>query len=331
MRPLQICIAPAECGILTPSRVNALHRALRHLILDGRTAPTPSEGVSPTAPTDRPAAALLAFQPHPSYRVPRAKDEDKVKSILQQGYQEEDLPTPDVTFSAHERAVYRGPGQLALWPVLDTKSSALSKLHNEDDAEKALADAAIAFLGRLYGSRGLGPVTHRPGLGLWVDSRHFRQPRQIADIEVFPREPELVEGAKEEGQADSCLISCRIDINLEDCVMGSPETDPWARLKGMGLGGQDTTSVAAELSADGKPSHEEALVTESAMKELGAALTTGLGLGKALIAKPEEAFGKGWRLMGYEEPEMDQSKPTSNWRSDIMTMGIMSFLLSMFD
>ncbi|KAK8075733.1 hypothetical protein PG997_010396 [Apiospora hydei] len=343
MRPLQICIAPSEPGFLTPMRVNALHRALRHHVTDNRHPPsTPADSLS--APPSNSPALLLAFEPAPSYKVPRARDEDKVKSGLQQALQVPQLSAsgargladseatlkPDVLFSTHKRAVYRGPGMLALWPILDAKSPTLSKIRGED-AEKALANAAIAFLRRLYGNRGLGNVTHRPGLGLWVDSMHFREARQIADIEVFPQEPEQQGVGEQQPKEDAAsdAISCRIDINLDVPVMGSSDTNPWARLDDIGPRGQDTTSVAVELSTTDKHSHGESMVTESAMKELGAAFATELGLEKPLLVGPEEAFGEDWRQMGYEEPVEDPSK--RSWLADTLTLVGASAIFGFFE
>ncbi|KAK7961702.1 uncharacterized protein PG986_002527 [Apiospora aurea] len=356
MRPLQICVAPGEPGFLTPMRVNALHRALRHHVADNRHPP-PTSADSSSAPPSNSPALLLAFEPAPSYKVPRARDEDKVKSGLQQALQVPQLNAlgargladseagpkdeqqhasgeltlkPDVLFSTHKRAVYRGPGMLALWPILDAKSPTLSKIR-EEDAEKALANVAIAFLGRLYGNRGLGNVTHRPGLGLWVDSMHFREARQIADIEVFPQEPEQQEAGEQQPKEDAAsdVISCRLDINLDVPVLGSSDTNPWARLDDIGLRGQDTTSVAVELSATDERSHGELMVTESAMAELGAAFATELGLEKPLLVGPEEAFGEDWRQMGYEEPVEDPSK--RSWLADTLTLVGASAIFGLFE
>ncbi|KAK7994482.1 hypothetical protein PG991_016070 [Apiospora marii] len=319
-------------------RITALHRALRHHVSDNhRNPPTPSADSTSTAPSS--PAFLLAFEPAPSYKVPRAKDEDKVRSDLQQALRAprlseelqasgERILKPDVLFSDHERAVYRGPGMMALWPILDGRSPTLSRLRDQD-AEKALANAAIAFLSRLYGDRGLGQVTHRPGLGLWVDSKHFREARQIAGIEVFPRRDPELEETEEETEADSGPVSCRIDINLDVPVQGPSETNPWTRLGDMGLGGQDTTSVAAELSVTDKHSHREPMVTESAMEELGAAFATELGLEKSLLVGPEEAFGEDWRQMGYEEPVQDPSK--RSWLADTLTLVGASAIFGFFE
>ncbi|KAK8016995.1 hypothetical protein PG993_015184 [Apiospora rasikravindrae] len=354
MRPLQICIAPCEPGFLNPMRINALHRALRHHITDNRHPPTTSAD-SLSAPTSNSPAFLLAFEPAPYYKVPRANDEDTVRSDLQQRLRVPRLSAsgasglansegrsedgeqhasgghikPDVLFSAHKRAVYTGPGMLALWPILDAKSPTLSKIR-EEDAEKALANAAIAFLSRLYSSRGLGHVTHRPGLGLWIDSKHFREARQIADIEVFPQDPGQGAGeqnSKEDAASD--IISCRIDINLNVPVTGPSHTNPWTRLDDMGLRGQDTTSVAVELSAADKHSRGESMVTESAMEELGAAFATELGLEKPLLVGPEEAFGDDWRQMGYEEPVEDPSK--RSWLADTLTLVGASTIFGFFE
>ncbi|KAK8121740.1 hypothetical protein PG984_010410 [Apiospora sp. TS-2023a] len=354
MRPLQICIAPGEPGFLTPMRITALHRALRHHVSDNnRSSPTSSADSTPAAPSSSPAI-LLAFEPAPSYKVPRAKDEDKVRSELQQALHAPHLSAPgakalgksqdgfrnaeqqaagehslkpDVMFSTHERAVYRGPGMLALWPILDAKSPTLSKLRDED-AEKALANAAIAFLTRLYGDRGLGQVTHRPGLGLWVDSKHFRGARQIAGIEIFSRSSEQEEG-EEKKEDESGPVSCRIDIYLDVPVRGPSETNPWTRLEDMGLGSQDTTSVAAELSAAQNHNQGEPMVTASAMEEFGAAFATELGLEKPLLVGPEEAFGEDWRQMGYEEPVQDPSK--RSWLADTLTLVGASAIFGFFE
>ncbi|KAK7987047.1 hypothetical protein PG988_002035 [Apiospora saccharicola] len=348
MRPLQICIAPGEPGFLTPMRITALHRALRHHVSDNnRSPPTSSADSTSAAPSSSPAI-LLAFEPAPSYKVPRPKDEDKVRSDLQQALHAPHLSAsgakalgssqdagqhilkPDVMFSAHERAVYRGPGMLALWPILDAKSPTLSKLRDED-AEKALANAAIAFLTRLYGDRGLGQVTHRPGLGLWVNSNHFGEARQIAGIEIFPQnsEPEENEENEEKKEEESGPVSCRIDIYLDVPVRGPSETNPWTRLEDMGLGGQDATSVAAELSVVEKHSQGEPLVTAPAMEELGAAFASELGLEKPLLVGPEEAFGEEWRQMGYEEPVQDPSK--RSWLADTLTLVGASAIFGFFE
>lgn len=315
-------------------RITALHRALRHHVSDNhRNPPTSSADSTPAAPSS--PAVLLAFEPAPSYQVPRAKDEDRVRSDLQQalhaprlGASEERTLKPDVLFSAHGGAVYRGPGMLALWPILDAKSPTLSMLRDQD-AEKALANAAIAFLGRLYGEQGLGQVTHRPGLGLWVESKHFREARQIAGIDVFPRRDPEQEDTEEKTEADSGPVSCRIDINLDVPVRGPSETNPWTRLDDMGYGGQATTSVAAELSVADKHSHQEPMLTESAMKELGAAFATELGLEKPILVGPEEAFGEDWRQMGYEEPVQDPSK--RSWLADTLTLVGASAIFGLFE
>lgn len=353
MRPLQICIAPGELGFLTPMRITALHRALRYHVSDNNRNPPTSSADSTSAAPSSPVI-LLAFEPAPSYKVPRAKDEDKVRSDLQQalhdrrvrapgakglgnstagsGYGEHHTSgelalKPEVLFSARKRAMYRGPGMLALWPILDTKPPTLSKLR-EADAEVALANAAIAFLSRLYGDRGLGQVTHRPSLGLWVDSKQFRQARQIAGIEVFPRDPEQEEGEEKTKECPG-PVSCRIDINLDVPVLGPSETNPWTRLEDMGLGSQDTTSVAAELSVAGHYSQGELMVTESAMKELGAAFAAELGLEEPLLVGPEEAFGEDWRQMGYEEPVQDPSK--RSWLADTLTLVGASAIFGFFE
>ena len=337
MRSLQINIPTAESGILTPIRINALHRILRLHILYGRHPPPAATGQdAPSVVRETPALSMLAFQPGPSYRVPHAKDEDKVRSDLQHELhiprhttREDAMLEPDVMFSTHRRAVYRGPGHLALWPVLDTTSPTLSKLRDEDDAEKALANAAIEFLHRVYGVRDLGKVTHRPGLGLWVDSKYFRQPRQVAEIEVYPRVTELGEGTGE--KADSGVISCRVDINLNSPVSGSSKADnPWARLEDMGLGAQDTTSVAAELSVSNKRRLKESTVTESKMKYMGEILAAQLGLEKPVLAgSPEKAFGENWRQMGYKEPVEAPSK--ISWLADTLTLGVASAFFGFFD
>ncbi|KAK8064479.1 hypothetical protein PG994_007117 [Apiospora phragmitis] len=356
MRALQICIPPVAPGFLTPMRVNALHRALRHHVSDSQHPPTTSAGPSSATPTSIPAI-FLAFEPAPAYTVPRAKDKDKVRSDLQHALHAPHLSAsggrglgssetgpgeeeqhasgelvlkPDILFSARRRAVYRGPGMLALWPILDARSDTLSRLRDED-AEKALAKAAIAFLSRVYGDRGQGKISHRPGLGLWVDSKPFREARQIVGIEVFPRDPEQgeEEGKEKEKEAASGPISCRIDIHLDVPVRGPSETNPWARLVDMGLGGQDTTSVAAELSVTDKHSHTESMVTGSAMAELGVAFAAELGLEKPVLVGPEEAFGEGWRQMGYEEPVQDPSK--RSWLAEALTWVGASVIFGFFE
>ncbi|CAJ2510077.1 Uu.00g059770.m01.CDS01 [Anthostomella pinea] len=299
MNPIQISVVPAKPAFFNAARVAALQGHLRQHLLNHRTSPS-SKPVPPY---------LFVFEPAPIYSIGRSQPKlsmlqsHALKSDLkvwsrrsdyaaeredrEPELQEHDCQPEVVSSATRDVSMYYGPGQLRLWTAADLKSTPSLDLKGED-YEGAIGSVTIKLLRDMYGLN----LFHRPGSGIWTDSTHFKEQRQIADISV---------------QNDDDIVTGGVTLNLDIPVSGGEEVNPWARLAGDEFVGEGvqfhrTTSVAAELGDDGhvlgrRPDLDMDLV----MRLLGQSVAHELGMGETDIVSPEEAFGDDWMELGQRK------------------------------
>lgn len=135
--------------------------------------------------------------------------------------------TPDLEASSRPTSTYLGPGQAVIWPVLDLRYPFLPA-RSKRGIENWIAKITIAWLKRKWG---LSNVRERAGSGLWIPSSYFKEPRQIADIDV---------------RVEDDIATSGLTMNVDVPVRGPIEVNPAARMKTAQLDFHPMTSVAVE-------------------------------------------------------------------------------------
>ncbi|KAI1774809.1 hypothetical protein F4818DRAFT_73922 [Hypoxylon cercidicola] len=180
-------------------------------------------------------------------------------------------------------STYVGPGQVLVWPVLDLRLTKFSGC-TKGQVEQAIGSEIVTILQKFTDSR--DPM-YKPGSGVWVDSRYFKEPRQIADVHASVEED---------------ILSFRAILNVENPVLGPSRINPWSRMEAADIAFNPVTSIIAEVGITG---HELGFLHGiKSAKENAITLCKDILMYNLLDlfdllptdpVQPEEVFGDSWQ------------------------------------
>ncbi|KAI0169151.1 hypothetical protein GGR52DRAFT_509737 [Hypoxylon sp. FL1284] len=139
------------------------------------------------------------------------------------------------TFTAHvaqrldrDLSMYVGPGQVVVWPVLDLLPTSFA-YHVKHQIEEILGPKVARSLRRTFAR--LQDATYEGGSGIWVQSRHFQERRQIADVHV---------------NIEDGILSSGITFNVESPIVAPAQANPWSLIEAADVAFSPVTSIAVE-------------------------------------------------------------------------------------
>ncbi|KAI6089805.1 hypothetical protein F4821DRAFT_52967 [Hypoxylon rubiginosum] len=129
-------------------------------------------------------------------------------------------------------STYVGPGQVIVQPVIDLRPTRFAGC-TKNDIERVMGLATERMLrDQLF----IEDATYKPGSGIWVQSRFFGEPRQIADVHVT---------------VEDDILSFGVILNVENPVGGDSDFNPWSRMEEADIEFNPFTSLLVEAGIPG--------------------------------------------------------------------------------